>query len=172
MRLRELPVVFASAADAPSIAAMSRDLIEHGLGWEYRRERVAGMIANRDMVAIVTRDGPHVAAFAFMSFGAERGHLVLLAVRPSHQRQGLAHRMLAWLTGSALVAGVSSLHCELRAGNQAALAFYRSEGFSETLRIPGYYKGREAGLRMMRLLRAPGAAAPPWQPPTFDGRLR
>ncbi len=172
MRSRDLPVVLATPSDAQTIAEMSRDLIEHGLGWEYRRARVAGMIADRDTAAIVTRDGPRVAGFAFMSFGAERGHLVLLAVRASHQRQGIARRMIAWLTDTALVAGAASLNCELRVGNEAALAFYRSEGFTETLRIPGYYRGREPGIRMMRLLRAPGQSMPPWKPPTFDGRTR
>ena len=170
MPRRNVPIAFASQHDAPSIAVMSRDLVEHGLGWEYRRERIAGMIADRDTAAIVTRDGPHVAGFAFMSFGAERAHLVLLAVRPSHQRQGLAHRMIAWLTDTALVAGMASMHVELRVSNHAGLAFYRSEGFAESLRVPGYYRGRETAIRMLRLLRAPSGPVPAWRPPTFDGR--
>ena len=134
---------------------MSRDLIEFGLGWEYRRDRVAGMIADRDSVALVTRDGPRVAGFAIMSFRDERGHLVLLAVRPSHQRRGIARAMMQWLVDSALVAGVASLHVELRATNGAAHAFYSSSGFAETLRVPGYYRGREAAVRMIKLLRDP-----------------
>ncbi|MFO1304071.1 MAG: GNAT family N-acetyltransferase [Burkholderiales bacterium] len=172
MSARDLPVVFASQRDAHSIAEMSRDLIEHGLGWQYRRERIAGMIADRDTVAVVTRDGPRVAGFAFMTFGPERGHLVLLAVQPSHHRQGLARRMIAWLSDSAVVAGVVSIHVELRASNHGALAFYRREGFTETLRVPGYYRGRESAIRMMRLLRTPGGTVPAWRPPTFDGRTR
>lgn len=172
MPARDLAVAFASPTDALPIAHMSRDLVEHGLGWAYRRERIAAMIAERDTVAIVTRDGPHVAGFAFMTFGADRGHLVLLAVRPSHQRHGLARRMTGWLTETARVAGAASLHVELRVGNEPALAFYRSEGFAETLRVPGYYRGRETCIRMMRLLRPPGLAMPEWRPPTFDGRPR
>jgi len=169
---RDLPIVPAGAGDAQGIAVLSRDLIEFGLGWEYRRERVAGMIAGRDTTAIVTRDGGRVASFAIMTFGQERGHLVLLAVRSSHQRSGIARRMLRWLTETALVAGVASLHVELRVTNLAALAFYKSEGFTETLRVPGYYREREAGVRMMRLLRNPSLPLPAWQPPTCDGRTR
>lgn len=172
MAWRDLPIGFATLADAQAIAVMSRDLIELGLGWEYRRERVAGMIADRETAAIVARDGPRVAGFAFMTFGTERGHLVLLAVRPSHQRCGIAHRLLDWLTRSALVAGAASLHVELRVTNLAALAFYKAEGFVETLRVPGYYRGREAGVRMIRLLRNPRLPLPAWQPPTLDGRTR
>ena len=172
MTWRDLPIGFATPGDAQAIAVMSRDLVETGLGWEYRRGRVAAMIADRDTTAIVTRDGPRVAGFAFMTFGAERGHLVLLAVRPSHQRCGIAQRMLAWLTQTALVAGAASLHVELRVTNLAALAFYKGEGFAETLRVPGYYRGREAGVRMIRLLRNPRLPLPAWQPPTLDGRTR
>lgn len=172
MTLRDLPIGFASSGDAQAMAVMSRDLVEAGLGWEYRRERIAGMIADRDTVAIVSRDGARVAGFAIMTYGAERGHLVLLAVRPSHQRQGVARRMVEWLTDTALVAGVASLHVELRVTNLSALAFYKGEGFAETLRIPGYYRGREAGVRMMRLLRNPALPLPVWQPPTVGGAAR
>lgn len=161
---------FACAGDAQALAVMARDLIEAGLGWEYRRDRVAAMIADRDSVALVARDGPRVAGFAIMSFAAERGHLALLAVRPSHQRRGIGSALVDWLTGTALVAGVASLHVELRETNAAAHAFYRSTGFEETLRVPGYYRGREAAVRMIRLLRAPGVALPAWQPPTLDDR--
>jgi GNAT superfamily N-acetyltransferase len=122
MTPRDLIVGLANASDAQAMSVMSRDLIEAGLGWEYRRDRVAAMIVDKDTTAIVTRDGPRVAGFAIMTFGAERGHLALLAVRPSHQRCGIAHRMVAWLTETALVAGAASLHVELRVTNLAALA--------------------------------------------------
>lgn len=163
---------FACMGDAQALAVMSRDLIEAGLGWEYRRDRVAAMIADRSNIALVARDGPRVAGFAIMSFGTERGHLALLAVRPSHQRCGIGGALVDWLIESARVAGVASLHVELRETNAVAHAFYRSAGFEETLRVPGYYRGREAGVRMIRLLRTPGMPLPEWQPPTLDGRQK
>jgi ribosomal-protein-alanine N-acetyltransferase len=172
MACRDLPMGFADARDAQALAVMSRDLIETGLGWEYRRDRIAAMIADRDSVALVTRDGPRVAGFAIMTYGEYRGHLVLLAVRPSHQRRGIARGLVAWLTDTALVAGVASLHVELRSTNAAAHAFYRSVGFSETLRLPGYYRGREAAVRMIRVLRPPNAAVPEWHPPKVGGRRK
>lgn len=170
MACRDLPIGFANVGDAQSLAIMSRDLIEVGLGWEYRRDRIAGLIGDPEHVALVAREGPRVAAFAIMSFRDEHAHLVLLAVRPTHQRRGIARAMLAWLTESALVAGMASMHVEMRATNAAALALYRRAGFSETLRVPGYYRGREAAVRMLRMLRPPNAALPAWRPPTLDPR--
>ena len=172
MACRDLPMGLASIGDAQSLAVMSRDLIEAGLGWEYRRDRIAAMIGDAENVAIVTRDGPRVAGFAVMRFGDERGHLVLLAVRPTHQRRGIGGAMIAWLTDTAMVAGVASIHVELRETNTVAHAFYRNAGFAETLRVPGYYRGREAAVRMIRMLRLPNEALPAWSPPTFDGRQK
>ena len=77
--------------------------------------------------------------------------------------------MVAWLTETALVAGAASLHVELRVTNLAALAFYKSVSFTETLRVPRYYRGREAAVRMIRLQRKPTQPQPAKQPPTQDG---
>ena len=170
MACRELPIGFANPGDAQSLALMSRDLIESGLGWEYRRDRIARMIAADDHVALVTRDGPRVAGFAVMSFRDDTAHLVLLAVRPGYQRRGIARSMLNWLLETATIAGVASMHVELRESNAAAYGLYRGCGFVETLRVPRYYRGRETAVRMMRLFRAPHAPLPVWRPPTMDRR--
>jgi len=70
------------------------------------------------------------------------------------------------------VAGVASIHVEMRETNAVAHAFYRDAGFAETLRVPGYYRGREAAVRMIRMLRLPNEVVPAWSPPTFDGRQK
>ena len=170
MACRDVPLGFASVGDAQAIAVMARDLVEAGLGWEYRRDRVARMIGDTNTVALVARDLPRIAGFAIMSFGDDRAHLSLLAVRPSHQRRGIARTMVGWLVESAMTAGVATIHVELRAANAAAFALYRDVGFDETLRVPGYYRGREAAVRMIRVLRTPNAPAPTWRPPTLDRR--
>ncbi len=94
-----------------------------------------------------------------MSFGDEHAHLVLLAVRATHQRRGIARRMTEWLLESAATAGIASIKVELRTDNAAAYALYRGLGFVEMLRAPGYYRGREAAIFMMRMLRPPGLEA-------------
>lgn len=165
MTERQTDLGFASPADATALALMSRDLIEAGLGWSYRAPRIAELIRDPDTVALVTRDHAQIVGFAIMAFGAERAHLVLLAVRPSHRRRGIAQRMMGWLIESAGVAGMASIHVELRADNTAACALYRALGFAETFRVPRYYRGIETAVRMLRVLRAPGAVAPSWQPP-------
>lgn len=144
---------------------MSRDLIETGLGWSWGPERVGRAIANRDTITLLACDRERVVAFAIMYFGEEHAHLNLLAVRPSHQRLGIGRRLIEWLTESARVAGIATIHLELRAVNTAARSFYHSLGFAESAYIPGYYHGREVALRMMRMLRKPGVPLPAWPAP-------
>jgi hypothetical protein len=132
--------------------AMSRDLIEAGLGWEYRTDRIGHYIGDPD--AVVRRPHRHLlGGFAVMRL-ARRARTSFCWPSRRRRRRGIAMRMLTWLTESAQVAGVASLHVELRAGNVAARALYRAAGFGETLRIEGYYRGRETAVRMLRRLRA------------------
>jgi [ribosomal protein S18]-alanine N-acetyltransferase len=156
---------FAGEDDARTLSRMSRDFVEAGLGWSYRPPRVAALIRDPESVALVARAQTRVAGFAIMSFGAERARLVLLAVDPAWRRRGIARRLVAWLVESAAVAGMASIHVELRADNEAAHATYRALGFAETFRVPRYYRGVETAVRMVRVLRAPGVRPPAWQPP-------
>jgi ribosomal-protein-alanine N-acetyltransferase len=162
---QDITLQLACRSDASAIASMSRDLIEAGLGWQYRGERIRQLIDDPETVTLVARDGERVIGFAVMSFGEERAHLVLLAVRPACQRRGIARRLAQWLIQSATTAGIATIHVELRAQNAAANAFYRALGFAETLRLPGYYRGRETAVRMMRMLRVSGMNQEPWRPP-------
>ena len=156
----------ARAADAQTIASLSRDLIETGLGWTWSPERVTRAMRDKNSVTLIASEHSRVVAFAIMYFGDEHAHLSLLAVRPSHQRHGLGRRMIEWLVHSAQVAGIASIHLELRAANHAARRFYRALAFTETAYIPGYYRGKEMALRMMRELRDPRARLPEWRLPS------
>jgi ribosomal-protein-alanine N-acetyltransferase len=159
MATQDISMQFADGSDAAVLASISRDLIEDGLGWRYRAQAVHRLIADPETVTLVARAGASIAGFGIMKFGDERAHLVLLAVRPEFRRRGIARRVLLWLVESAVIAGVASIHVELRARNTGAYAFYRAIGFAETLRVPGYYAGRETAIRMLRLLGTPAGRA-------------
>lgn len=168
MTLLGITFRLARRADAPALAAMSRDLIEAGLGWSYRPARIARLLCDPETVTVIASARERTVGFAVMRVSEERAHIVLLAVRPGHQDRGIGRRMTEWLLKTAATAGVASVHVELRAGNRAAYLLYRAAGFAETLRLEGYYGGRETAIRMMRLLRMPGAATPVWSPPAAD----
>ena len=180
MTPRAITIRLAEPRDAQAIAMMSRDFIESGLGWKYDAARVMRAIRDRETLAAVACESGKTAAgargsitgFAIMEFGDERAHLVLLAVRPSHRRLGIGQRMLEWLLESARVAGMASIHLELRANNDAARRVYRAMSFYETVLVPGYYRSgegrKEGALRMLRVLRAPGPVPYTWRPPRTE----
>lgn len=156
MTAHAITLRLAGAGDAQAIAELSRDLVESGLGWRFRADSVRALMADPETVVLAACVHEQLVGFAAMEFGDERAHLVLLAVRPDHQRRGIGRSLINWLIESAQTAGMASVHLELRHGNETARAFYRALGFAETILVPGYYRGREAALRMLRVLRAPG----------------
>src|SRR4249920_604660 len=131
----------ATIADAPEIAEMSRELIEIGLAWSWTRARVARNIGSASTAALAACDADRLIAFAIMYFGDDHAHLNLLAVRPAYQRAGIGRHLVAWLEESALVAGVGTIHLELRASNRAARRFYERLGYVEVTRVAEYYGG-------------------------------
>lgn len=143
----------AKVADANRIATMSRNLIEAGLGWSWTPGRVARQIRCPDTVVLTARTNQCLIGFAIMHFRHEDAYLNLLAVRPPHQNAGIGRRLVRWLEKSAEVAGISTIHLEVRAKNQSARAFYRALGYRDTSLAPGYYRGLEAAIRMAHHIR-------------------
>lgn len=157
----------ARATDAHAIALLSRDQIEHGLGWKYDAPTVTRLITDAQTCAVVASSPERLAGFAIMQFADESAHLLLLAVHPQQRRRGIARRLLQWLLDSARTAGIAELHLELRQGNAGARAFYRQLGFVDAALVPGYYQRREAALRMRLRLRDDDATPVRWQAPTL-----
>lgn len=168
MNANTISLRLAEVRDAHELSLMSRDHIESGLGWKYDASRLLRTMRNPEAVTLVACAGGLLVGFAIMEFGEERAHLVLLAVRPTHRRTGIGRRLMNWLIDSARTAGIQSVHLELRASNEAARGFYRAMEFAETLLVPGYYRGKEPALRMLRMLRTPGVPAFSWNPPRTE----
>ena len=84
----------ATPQDAALIAEMSRDYVEHGLGWSWTAARVLAAVNNRATNVAVAGE---LAGFGLMHYGDDSAHLALLAVRPApaatrsgHTAAGLA----------------------------------------------------------------------------------
>lgn len=154
----------ARRAHAASIARMSRDLIEQGLGWTWKSARVERALTASDTLAVVASRGTQMLGFAIMTCGEERAHLVLFAVSPQARRTGLGSRLLAWLEACAIDAGVSQITLEVRATARDARAFYEARGFEPVRLLHGYYQKREHGVAMQKdLLSAPSGMLEPEQ---------
>ena len=143
-------ITLAAVADVLPIAQLSRDTIEQGLSWSWTPRRVMRSLKDNATNVVVARAVGQLGGFAIMKYGDEEAHLLLLAVKPSHRRCGVASEMLAWLERSAEVAGVGRITLEARASNDAARAFYLRHGYAQAQLLPGYYGGRETSVRMVK----------------------
>ena len=154
----------AQLADAALLAAMSQELVEAGLRPSWGRERIRAHMRHPESVVLRARCGALIAGFAIMRYAEEQAHLNLLAVDPLHRRRGVGRRLVRWLEESALTAGTFIIGLELRSENLGARAFYATLGYQELARIPGYYQGVEAAIRMRRDLRIPHTPPPGARP--------
>lgn len=143
----------AKLADARKIAAMSRDHIEHGLGWQYQESAVRHEINHADTNVIVATSDGRLAGFAIMHYEGFEAHLVLFAVLPEFRRQRAGTALLHWLIRTAEVAGAQAIYVEMRRNNAAGRHFYESIGFKTMERLQQYYRAKEDGLRMALDLR-------------------
>lgn len=144
----------ATVADAPAIARMSRDCIEHGLGWSWTAGRVAQAVRDPATNVAVASTRRQLRGFGIMQYLEDDAHLVLLAVAPAARHQGLGRRMLTWLERSAVIAGITCVRLECRADNHNAIAFYLRLGYRWIADVPGYYEGRIDAVRMERRITA------------------
>ena len=147
------PVHLASLSDAGEIAEMSRDLIEQGLPWRWRRDRVARAIAAADTNVAVVRTQAQVTAFGIMEYLECDAHLVLFAVRPSSQRQGTGSVLLRWLELSARFAGAQRIRLEATRENVVARSFYNEHGYHERVIRSRMYSGVLDGVCLEKWLR-------------------
>lgn len=150
MKSSELSLRLARSAEAAAIANLSRDLIEYGLGWRWTPARVAASIRAANVNVLVAYLQGNMVGFGIMRYGQDEAHLDLLAVAPAYRRAGVGRRLIEWLEKCAVVGGMFSVTLEVREGNEGAQLFYERMGYRTLGRLPGYYQGIEAALRMGR----------------------
>ena len=150
------PVRLGQPADAGSIAAMSRDLIERGLPWTWRAGRVLRAIRDPDTNVAVVRVEDRLLAFGIMEYLEADAYLALLAVRQECQRRGIGRSLLHWLEASARVAGAARIRVEARQDNLPARSFYNELDYHEVAIRPGRYSDGVDGVLLEKWLRPSG----------------
>ncbi len=151
--LADISTRLATADDADAIAALSRDLIEYGMPWRWRPERIRRAIKNADInVAAI---GPIGApeAFGIMEYQENDAHLRLFAVAKDRQRKGIGSTLLLWLEEVARIAGAHRIEVEARRENEAARCFYNEHGYHEWVLERGMYRATVDGVRLEKWLR-------------------
>ena len=139
----------AAATDVPSLLALEADLFGPDAWSEASlRDELDG--PGRRAVVLVS--GAEVVAYAVTMRAGDVVDLQRIAVRPDHQRQGLAARLLADALAAARADGADRMLLEVSAANAAAVAFYDAQGFTRIDVRGRYYRDDSDALVLARPL--------------------
>jgi len=94
---------------------------------------------NRLARYLVARAGDRVVAFAGLWLMVDEAHITTFSVHPDWRRQGVGRQLLLNLLELGQALGAARMTLEVRLGNTAAQALYRSLGFIEAGQRPRYY---------------------------------
>ncbi|MBI2042437.1 MAG: GNAT family N-acetyltransferase [Candidatus Nealsonbacteria bacterium] len=76
------------------------------------------------------------------------GWIKIIAVRHSHQGQGVGGAMMEFITDKLKAAGAQSIGLHARTGNQKGASFYQDIGFQIIETLPQYYSNGESAYRL------------------------
>jgi ribosomal-protein-alanine N-acetyltransferase len=115
-------------------------------GEAWTRSQCAGILPMTGVSLIVARDMERasIVGFSLSRTVADESELLLLAVAPSHHRQGIGTLLLDDFMERARSSGVTRTHLEVRDGNPA-IQMYRESGFVPVGRRRNYYHGMDGG---------------------------
>jgi len=144
------PIEPARRADAASLAALARRLVEAGLPPAWTPARIERAIGDPDQCVLVAREGPTLVGGGIIEWTDTDAHLGLLVVASGRQGTGLGRALLEALEHAAERAGLTRIRLEIREGNARAAHVYRAAGYRETGRRRHYYGDGEDAIVLAR----------------------
>ncbi len=141
------------ATDVPAVAAIEASVQEFpwtsGNFADGLKAGYSGWVAHRH---------GNVIGFSMTLFGPDLAHLLVLAVSPEAQREGVGSALIRHCEKEARARSLPALLLEVRPSNAQALSFYRRHGFQQIAVRKEYYPAtggqRENALVMRKLLSA------------------
>ena len=140
----------AARGDLDALFALDQRCFRPGIA--YSKTELRYFLFHLRSVSLVAEDEKAIAGFAIVEFQLEQGrrigHIITIDVAPEQRRRGVGRLLMNALLELCREAKADSLRLEVAVDNEAALAFYKSLGFTETGRIPGFYMGKLDALTM------------------------
>ena len=133
-----------TARDLDQVMAVMEAAFGDRYGEAWTRSQCAGILPMTGVSLILARDSEtgEPVGFSLSRSVAGEAELLLLAVLPSHHRQGIGTRLLDQFIDQAQLDGAGRVHLEVRDGNPA-VAMYRACGFAPVGRRRNYYLGSD-----------------------------
>jgi [ribosomal protein S18]-alanine N-acetyltransferase len=129
-----------TSADLDSVVEVMDAAFGRRFGEAWSRSQLAGILPLAGVSLTLAREDGNGTpiGFSLVRTVADESELLLLAVRPVHQHQGIGRRLLEDFMERASASGIRRVHLEVRDGN-AAVAMYRAAGFEQAGKRRNYY---------------------------------
>jgi ribosomal protein S18 acetylase RimI-like enzyme len=128
---------------APYLDAAHRgaviELWETVFGYEAAHNKPSLVIDKKiranDQLFFVALDASTVVGTIMAGYDGHRGWIYSVAVAPSHRRQGIGTRLVAFATKTLAAQGCVKINLQIMEGNESVAEFYSSLGFSVEKRV-------------------------------------
>jgi ribosomal-protein-alanine N-acetyltransferase len=129
-----------TSADLDGVMEVMNAAFGRKYGEAWTRSQLAGILPMDGVLLTLAREegDDAIIGFSLVRTVAEESELLLLAVPPGRQREGIGSRLLDGFIETAGAAGVRRVHLEVRDGNPA-VAMYRAAGFEQAGKRRNYY---------------------------------
>lgn len=143
MILREMLV-----EDLDQVMEIERELFSP----PWTREGFFTYLTHKDAMFLVVEEKGEILAYCGLLMVLDEGDITNVAVRPDRQREGIGHFLMDSLIRLAEEQGVTTIHLEVRVGNDTAIRLYERMGFTrDGIRKQYYTDPAEDALLMTRL---------------------
>lgn len=141
-------IVDADAGRLDEVMAIMTAAFDGQYGEAWTRSQCAGILPMTGVRLVVAQaDGSaEVVGFALYRSVIDDAELLLLAVSPDAQRNGVGRKLLSRFVADAKTKGAARIHLEVRDGNPA-IRMYEAAGFVEAGRRRNYYTGSDGRQR-------------------------
>jgi len=141
MPTRTIDLRGGTARDAATVEALMAAAFDPRFGEAWTRNQCLGVLAMPGVRLTLAFAEDEAVGFTLVRTILDEAELLLLAVAPDARRRGIGGTLLRAAVAEAGMAGVTRLHLEVRANNDAA-RLYREHGFARQGVRRNYYRGR------------------------------
>ncbi len=129
-----------SSRDLESVMVVMKQAFGTRYGEAWTRSQCSGILPMSGVALMLATEGGDPVGFSLFRSVADEAELLLIAVLPSHHRQGIGRLLLDDFLQRAQSDGAGRVHLEVRDRNPA-IAMYRAAGFKPVGRRRKYYHG-------------------------------
>lgn len=137
--------VFATEDDAKEITKMETEYFPDS----WSENSVRTQIENQKI--IVLKYNEDIIGYCIFMIAADEGEILRIAIDKKMRRSGMGKKLLSSVIREMAESGCTEVFLEVRAGNNGAIALYKSMGFEETGIRKGYYRDNGEDAKLFKL---------------------